>query len=353
MIMDADPRETIFDLTCLRKGTRVWTAKSPRKRGDHSGDFSADGPQGCLTPIERIQPIQLVYSHDGRSHRIIRLLRKQFQGLMIGIRHSMAHQTLWLTPDHRVLAKLRPRSLGGHCDWSAIPAGHFQRSRELRRRATPPERKLWVALRNRQLGVKFRRQLPIGPYIADFYSREACLVVEVDDSRHFTPESQAYDARRDAFMRALGLDVLRFTARDVEANLKDVCLAIKNHCHVRMESIEGVRWIQAGALKTGDLVYFGTSKKAVPLKSIETCWVDEEVFDLEIESAHSFITDVCVVHNCGFAPPPAPRKRGVMEEARFYPPVCGGTKGGETFTGGRGGSRKTASALDNEVFFLL
>jgi very-short-patch-repair endonuclease len=45
---------------------------------------------------------------------------------------------------------------------------------------TPPERKLWKVLRGEQLGVKFRRQHPIGPYIADFYSREAQLVVEVD-----------------------------------------------------------------------------------------------------------------------------------------------------------------------------
>ncbi len=109
---------------------------------------------------------------------MVRTFRRLYRGMMIGIQHAKSPAILWLTADHRVLAKLRPRSLGGCADWSAVPLSHRERRKQLRREMTPPERKLWKALRGEQLGVKFRRQHPIGPYIADFYSREAQLVVE-------------------------------------------------------------------------------------------------------------------------------------------------------------------------------
>jgi adenine-specific DNA-methyltransferase len=64
-----------------------------------------------------------------------------------------------------------------------------------------PERILWKILRNGQLGAKFRRQHPIGPYIADFYCAQAKLVIEIDsDTGHGTEEAENHDARRDAYM---------------------------------------------------------------------------------------------------------------------------------------------------------
>lgn len=107
----------------------------------------------------------------------------------------------------------------------------------------------------KQIGVKFRRQHPIGHYIADFYSRDAHLVVEVDGITHFTEDAIEYDKERDSYMRALGLDVLRFTTLDIEKNLDGVYLTIKNHCFLRTESIEGAHWIQSGVLLPGDIVF--------------------------------------------------------------------------------------------------
>lgn len=74
-----------------------------------------------------------------------------------------------------------------------MPGQHFERARELRREMTPAEHNLWRVLRDKQCGAKFRKQHPIGPYIADFYSWDAGVVVEVDGESHFTPEAQAYD----------------------------------------------------------------------------------------------------------------------------------------------------------------
>jgi adenine-specific DNA-methyltransferase len=169
----------------------------------------------------------------------------------------------------------------------------------MRHEASPPERLLWSALRNKQLGYKFRRQHPIGPFIADFYSREAHTVVEVDGSTHFTEESLEYDAGRDAYMRSLGLEVLRFTTAEVQRNLEGVCVAIREACRQRTESPQGAEWTESGSLQPGDVVFAGPGQQAVVIESVECQYGEEELYDLEIEGAHSFITELCTVRSCG------------------------------------------------------
>lgn len=88
-----------------------------------------------------------------------------------------------------------------------------QRARRLRHQVTDAERHLWGFLRRRQLGgFRFRRQVPIGPYIADFACLETKLVVELDGGQH--QEQQDKDARRDSQIEAR-FRVLRFWDRDV------------------------------------------------------------------------------------------------------------------------------------------
>ncbi|MDB5889630.1 MAG: hypothetical protein JWP47_461, partial [Polaromonas sp.] len=81
-------------------------------------------------------------------------------------------------------------------------------ARALRRGMTDSERKLWSRLRMEQLGVKFRRQHPVGNYIVDFACLTAMLIVELDGSQH--QDSVAYDEQRDAYLRCNGYEVLRF-----------------------------------------------------------------------------------------------------------------------------------------------
>jgi len=240
-----------------------------------------------------------VLSHDGKPHRVVRVISRQYKGLMIGIRHDCAERLLWLTADHRVLTELRPRSLGGRADWSAVPPENFKRARAMRRGMTPPERKLWQAIRGESLGVKFRRQHPIGPYIADFYSRDAWLVVEVDGAAaHCSAEASAYDRERDAYMSSLGLRVMRFAASDVSQRLDGVLEALSAVCAQRTAD-EGLDWVQAQALRAGDTVFFGPGLEPARITEVRHERGDEEVYDLEVEHAHSYLTDVCAVHNCG------------------------------------------------------
>jgi len=88
--------------------------------------------------------------------------------------------------------------------------------RRLRAEQTEAEAALWQLLRNRKLiGGKFRRQVPVGRYVADFYCYERKLVVELDGGVHSAPDQQVHDHNRDTFLLSLGLRVLRISNEDV------------------------------------------------------------------------------------------------------------------------------------------
>ena len=100
-------------------------------------------------------------------------------------------------------------------------------SRKLRRDQSSAEQRLWRVIRNRQIGgLKFVRQMAVGPYIADFACRQKLLIVEIDGATHSSDEELASDARRDAFMRSAGYTVLRFRNTEVYEALDMVCEAI-------------------------------------------------------------------------------------------------------------------------------
>ena len=85
------------------------------------------------------------------------------------------------------------------------------RARSLRRELTDAERIVWTALRaHRMHGAGFRRQTPIGPYIADFVCHASHLIIEIDGGQHFDTEHMKRDSQRDAFLRSKVFRVLRF-----------------------------------------------------------------------------------------------------------------------------------------------
>jgi very-short-patch-repair endonuclease len=89
-----------------------------------------------------------------------------------------------------------------------------------------PEVLLWQALRQRPDGLKFRRQHPSGPYVADFYCHEAQLVVEIDGEAHGRGNAPARDERRDAWFAQQGLNVLRIPAVAVLNDLDNVLAGV-------------------------------------------------------------------------------------------------------------------------------
>jgi len=94
---------------------------------------------------------------------------------------------------------------------------------------TDVEKRLWYLLRDRRLnGYKFRRQMPIGPYVADFVCLQSRLIVELDGGQH--AEQAEKDKVRDEWLKSQGFVVLRFWNNDVLANTEGVLQAILGHC---------------------------------------------------------------------------------------------------------------------------
>lgn len=97
------------------------------------------------------------------------------------------------------------------------------KARALRKNQTPWERMLWLVLRAKRFnGLKFKRQVPIGPYIVDFCCNSKKLIIEVDGGQHNEAFNKHQDRIRDKFFRSEGYQVLRFWNNDISCNLEGV-----------------------------------------------------------------------------------------------------------------------------------
>ena len=96
-----------------------------------------------------------------------------------------------------------------------------------RREMTESETVLWNALRKLNAGVRFRRQHPIGDYIADFICLPAKLVIEVDGGYHQEPQQQELDKQRTEFLVSKGYRVIRIKNEEISDNLNEVVMRVK------------------------------------------------------------------------------------------------------------------------------
>ena len=95
-------------------------------------------------------------------------------------------------------------------------------AKQLRKEMTKEERHLWYDFL-RTYPVRFSRQKVLGKYIADFYSAEAKLVIELDGSQHYDAVNKANDTERTAFLEGYGLTVIRIPNNEVMRNFRGVC----------------------------------------------------------------------------------------------------------------------------------
>jgi very-short-patch-repair endonuclease len=98
---------------------------------------------------------------------------------------------------------------------------HIPKAKQMRRKPTPAERKLWLEYLRHQ-PFRVRRQCPLGHYILDFFVFTHKLVIEVDGNQHYTPQGLEYDQRRTAWLEAQGFRVVRFRNAEVMRDLQGV-----------------------------------------------------------------------------------------------------------------------------------
>jgi len=100
---------------------------------------------------------------------------------------------------------------------SAIP-----KARALRRSMTEAEKKFWSLVRNNKLGIKFRRQVPFGPYVIDFFAFKGKVGIELDGGQHYTTDGKKYDEERDKYLSEHGIIILRFSNKEFLTNTDGV-----------------------------------------------------------------------------------------------------------------------------------
>ena len=125
------------------------------------------------------------------------------------------------------MKKLKPNHDEGM--WKGAPSDSFSKAQLLRRNETKAEKLLWEKLRNNQLGgLKFRRQHPVNIYIADFYCHKFKLIIELDGDYHNQEEQKQKDEVRTEVLRLNDLKIIRFKNEEVEQNINQVLITIKN-----------------------------------------------------------------------------------------------------------------------------
>ena len=107
----------------------------------------------------------------------------------------------------------------------------FARAKELRNNVTHAEMILWGYLKTRPLGYKFRRQHPIGIYIADFFCYKLKLIIEVDGSVHTKEEIKKHDEERQKILNSEGIKVIRFTNEEVIRHSERIIEKIQTMLH--------------------------------------------------------------------------------------------------------------------------
>ncbi|MDP7069344.1 MAG: endonuclease domain-containing protein [Candidatus Peribacteraceae bacterium] len=105
-------------------------------------------------------------------------------------------------------------------------------ARHLRTRQTNGERALWRKIRAKRFhGIKFRRQVPIGPYIVDFLYIQKKLIIEIDGDSHYEPGAKEKDAIREAYLREKGFNLLRFSNDAALNSIEWVLTEIAQYLH--------------------------------------------------------------------------------------------------------------------------
>ena len=101
-----------------------------------------------------------------------------------------------------------------------------KKAQNLRKNMTPQEKHLWYDFL-RDYRPRFYRQKPMLTYILDFYCPTARIVVEIDGSQHFEEQAATYDDKRTQELRNIGLDILRYTNREINESFEGVCQSIE------------------------------------------------------------------------------------------------------------------------------
>jgi very-short-patch-repair endonuclease len=266
--------------------------------GDGVGKGSGDGVLRGLkegevdsTPIESLRPGDLVLTHFNRMMPVLEVVSRQNTGEMLEVEFCGASKSLYITPNHPV-AGVAP----------ALPPflAQVSTARHMRKNQTLAETHMWSLLRKKQLGTRFRRQHPMGPFILDFYAPEVRLAIEVDGAVHDLAEQKEYDNFRQKLIEQHNTGFMRFRNSELENSPEEVAVQVAAKVTERRSRFDHkVRWVPAGELQPGMSVFACGQRDVHIVKRIRRISTTEMVYNLRVAEDNSYVTETCTVHNCG------------------------------------------------------
>jgi very-short-patch-repair endonuclease len=300
---------------CVRKGTRILTpyplsksgegeslAPSPglgkglgdgEDLGKRLGDWVLRGPRDGevdSTLIESLRPGDLVLTHCNRMMPVLGVVSRQYTGEMLEVEFSGASKPLYITPHHPV-AGVAP----------ALPPflAQVSTARHLRKNQTVAETHMWSLLRKKQLGTRFRRQHPMGPFILDFYAPEVRLAIEVDGAVHDLAAQKEYDNFRQKLIEQHNAAFMRFKNSQLENSPKAVAVQVAAKVTERRSQFDHkVQWVPVGKLRPGLSVFACGQRDVLIVRSIRSFSATETVYNLRVAEDNSYVTETCTVHSC-------------------------------------------------------
>jgi very-short-patch-repair endonuclease len=303
--------DLVADFFCVRKGTRILTPYPLSKFGEGEncspspdlgkglgdgedlGNGVSRGPRDGevdSTPIESLQAGDLVLTHYNRMMPVLEVVSRQYKGEMLEVKFSSASGWLYITPHHPV-AGVAP----------ALPPflAQVSTARHLRKNQTVAEMLMWSLLRKKQLGTRFRRQHPMGPFILDFYAPEVRLAIEVDGAVHDFAEQKEYDNFRQKLIEQYSTEFMRFRNSELEKAPEAVAVQVAAKVTERRSQFDhNVQWVPAGKLQPGMHVFACGQRDVLIVKSIRPFSATETVYNLRVSEDNSYVTETCTVHNC-------------------------------------------------------
>lgn len=117
----------------------------------------------------------------------------------------------------------------------------FQKAEQLKNHFSPSERLLWDYLKDGKLGAEFKRRHPASAYVLDFYCHEFKIVVEIEGSFHYLEDKKANDPAREKAIADMGLEMLRFTNREISIDIQEVLRKIKRLMYIRKNIKAAIR----------------------------------------------------------------------------------------------------------------
>jgi len=248
-------------------------------------------------PVQHLKKGDLILDASKKTQKIKNLISRNYKGRIIILNFEKKYKPFPITPNHLILSRrIKPSNITSDTEKN-FKKMIRKRAKELRKNMTYTEKLLWNKIRKRQLGVKFRRQHAIGKYIPDFYSPEIALVIEIDGDAHSIPGRKEKDIDKDYFYRSMAIDVLRIYDSEIIDNLDGVVCMIHSIIKEKIKDTERVvKWCSAKNLRAGDRVVCGQELEIINISYLEEMLVDEEVYDINIDSSDSIITESCIVH---------------------------------------------------------